>query len=301
MKKILKFATVFFLALVLVGAVGAHTAKASGLTSTQISAIIGLLQSFGADQSVINNVQTALTGTPTTPPTTTAWCHTFNTNLMVGSSGDDVAALQYILQQQGLLSNLYVFANSSVSFFSEQVAAAVVKFQAKYGINQTGYVGPLTRAKLNSLYGCGNSSLSVKDISISVDRPTINSGNSVNLTLISPSNTTNATINVQCLNGIFARSVRMSPINRCGITDVTIDSGYSSQSPNYSLAFTNSTSQTQTVTIEYHVRYSDRVVLWTSPCRVFYHKLKTLPAPPAKLGTVRRAYQPVAWLAVLIL
>lgn len=30
----------------------------------------------------------------------------------------------------------------------------VFQFQAKYGIKQTGYVGPLTRAKLNSLYGC---------------------------------------------------------------------------------------------------------------------------------------------------
>ena len=38
--------------------------EAAGLTSTQISAIIGLLQSFGADQSVITNVQNALGGGP---------------------------------------------------------------------------------------------------------------------------------------------------------------------------------------------------------------------------------------------
>ena len=37
-------------------------ASAAGLTSAQISAIIGLLQSFGADQSVIDNVQANLTG-----------------------------------------------------------------------------------------------------------------------------------------------------------------------------------------------------------------------------------------------
>ena len=47
-------------ALSLFGAVG--VAQASSLTSTQISAIIGLLQSFGADQSIINNVSAALGG-----------------------------------------------------------------------------------------------------------------------------------------------------------------------------------------------------------------------------------------------
>lgn len=31
---------------------------------------------------------------------------------------------------------------------------AVKQFQAKYGVSQTGYVGPLTRVKLNQLYGC---------------------------------------------------------------------------------------------------------------------------------------------------
>ena len=37
-------------------------AQASSLTQSQISAIISLLQSFGADQSVINNVSSALGG-----------------------------------------------------------------------------------------------------------------------------------------------------------------------------------------------------------------------------------------------
>ena len=54
-----------FVAVVLLGA-GFITiptqAHAASLTSQQISAIIGLLQSFGADQSVINNVSIALGG-----------------------------------------------------------------------------------------------------------------------------------------------------------------------------------------------------------------------------------------------
>ena len=38
--------------------------------------------------------------------------------------------------------------------FNEDMAAAVVRLQAKYGIRQTGYFGPITRAKINSLYAC---------------------------------------------------------------------------------------------------------------------------------------------------
>jgi hypothetical protein len=38
--------------------------------------------------------------------------------------------------------------------FDEDFAAMVVKFQGKHGIRQTGFVGPLTRAKLNGLHGC---------------------------------------------------------------------------------------------------------------------------------------------------
>src|ERR1035437_1203514 len=45
-------------------------AEAAALSATQISAIIGLLQAFGADQSVIANVQAALSGGSTTPPGT---------------------------------------------------------------------------------------------------------------------------------------------------------------------------------------------------------------------------------------
>lgn len=48
------------------------TARAAALTQSQIDAIVSLLQSFGADQATINNVQTALGGTPTLSATA-AW------------------------------------------------------------------------------------------------------------------------------------------------------------------------------------------------------------------------------------
>lgn len=54
----------FALALVFsAGFVTPTPAQAASLTSAQVSAIISLLQSFGADQSVINNVSVALGGT----------------------------------------------------------------------------------------------------------------------------------------------------------------------------------------------------------------------------------------------
>ena len=56
--KILAIATIFILTLTII----TTQAQASGLTQTQINAIIGLLQSFGADQQVINNVRAALQG-----------------------------------------------------------------------------------------------------------------------------------------------------------------------------------------------------------------------------------------------
>lgn len=57
--------TVLSLGILISPAVVSH-AEAAGLTSSQVSAIVSLLQSFGADQSVISNVQTTLSGgTPT--------------------------------------------------------------------------------------------------------------------------------------------------------------------------------------------------------------------------------------------
>lgn len=154
--------------------------SASSLTSNQINAIISLLQSFGADQSVITNVQASLTGI--TVPNPQTGCYTFNTNLRVGDGGQDggtrpansidadVSALVQVLSREGLLNYDQTVQPGTVgsflrvSYFSEAVASAVTAFQEKYrseilapnGLSHgTGYVGPSTRTKLNTLYGCG--------------------------------------------------------------------------------------------------------------------------------------------------
>ena len=135
----------------------ASVAAASSLNQAQIDAILGLLRSFGAEESVIANVQISLTdGGPITPPT--QWCHTFNVNLKIGDQGDEVEALRYaLLKDQGSQTENFD------DVFNEFVASWVVFFQEKYkseiltpsGLARgTGYVGPATRKKLNQLYGC---------------------------------------------------------------------------------------------------------------------------------------------------
>ncbi|TSC70487.1 MAG: hypothetical protein CEO12_322 [Parcubacteria group bacterium Gr01-1014_46] len=85
--------------------------------------------------------------------------YTFNTNLTVGSTGADVKNLQKVLN----MSADTKVANSGngspgmeTSYFGPATKAAVMKFQTKYGITPVaGYVGAITRAKLNSMNTVG--------------------------------------------------------------------------------------------------------------------------------------------------
>lgn len=76
-------------------------------------------------------------------------CSRFERNLGVGARGQDVVDLHVALTASG-----FEFAGDDKNVFGEATAAAVVHFQAKSGIIQTGYVGPLTRARLQVLYPC---------------------------------------------------------------------------------------------------------------------------------------------------
>lgn len=86
---------------------------------------------------------------PSLPPTTIKY--NFATNLVVGSRSQDVINLQAILKAEGLFNY-----PSTTNYFGNVTKQAVIGFQKKYNLSPAvGYVGSLTRAKLNQLYGGG--------------------------------------------------------------------------------------------------------------------------------------------------
>ncbi|MFA6939167.1 MAG: peptidoglycan-binding domain-containing protein [Candidatus Paceibacterota bacterium] len=118
-------------------------AQAAALTSAQVSAIVSLLQSFGADAATVSNVTASLNGQPTTSvpstPVVTSG-YNFAKDLTVGSRGADVTALQNV-----------VGVSPATGYFGAITKAAVIQYQVSKGITPAvGYVGAKTRAILNS-------------------------------------------------------------------------------------------------------------------------------------------------------
>jgi hypothetical protein len=91
--------------------------------------------------------QIANTSVASTAQTQTAFTYVWNRNLQFGSPYmADVYALQTALTHNG------VYSGDITGGFYSQTLAAVKRFQAKYGIESTGFVGSQTRTKLNGLY-----------------------------------------------------------------------------------------------------------------------------------------------------
>ncbi|MDO8408263.1 MAG: peptidoglycan-binding protein [bacterium] len=124
----------------------APTAYAAALTSAQVSSIIGLLQSFGADAATIANVQASLTGgTPTAPSGGPTVACTFSTDLHTGSSGSQVTCLQ-----QALIAGGYSIPAGATGYFGSQTKAAVIAWQKASGVSPAfGYFGSISRAAFN--------------------------------------------------------------------------------------------------------------------------------------------------------
>ncbi len=69
---------------------------------------------------------------------------TFSRNLAFGSRGEDVKALQAYLISKGFLA-----AGLSSGYFGQLTKGALVKYQTSVGLPQTGFFGPMTRAKVS--------------------------------------------------------------------------------------------------------------------------------------------------------
>ncbi|MDE2038317.1 MAG: peptidoglycan-binding protein [Patescibacteria group bacterium] len=79
-----------------------------------------------------------------------AQSYQFNTNLTIGSTGADVSALQTAVMAAGYDIPSISSGAAAKGYFGSQTQAAVKLYQAAHGIPNTGFVGPLTRAALNS-------------------------------------------------------------------------------------------------------------------------------------------------------
>ena len=131
------------------------------LTTTSVTVTSSVSAQIAMLQAQIKSLMAQIEALKGGSPLPSRWCHAFGANLGVGSKGDEVAALENALSQEGSVG-LEHSSNFAASF-DERMASAVTGFQEKYrdeiltpnGLKYgTGFVGKSTRAKLNALYGC---------------------------------------------------------------------------------------------------------------------------------------------------
>ena len=107
-------------------------------SSRSLASVASAVQGLGSASEIGQSVNTI--GTESLK-------YTWNNDLQIGSSlVADVSALQKVLVREG------VYSGDVTGGFYDQTYIAVKKFQKKYDIKETGYVGYLTRQKLNALY-----------------------------------------------------------------------------------------------------------------------------------------------------
>jgi peptidoglycan hydrolase-like protein with peptidoglycan-binding domain len=86
---------------------------------------------------------------------------TISSQLDLGERNNDVTSLQTFFA-----ANPTVYPSGLVTgYYGSLTSAAVSRFQAMYGFDQVGRVGPLTRDKINSLIANGGWSVSSSDMS----------------------------------------------------------------------------------------------------------------------------------------
>lgn len=158
MKKYLTAVSVLFIIVALFSFAQPTKVDAALSSSTIVNLLIrlGIIPSDKADQAQKAVSDAEIAQNQNTP----SFCYTFNQDFGIGATAGsnlyanenaDLKNLWAVLQKEGF----DVGEDMKLSRYGESTSAAVVKLQAKYGIRQTGYVGPLTRGQLNRLYRCG--------------------------------------------------------------------------------------------------------------------------------------------------
>ena len=117
-----------FLGAVLLVAVFFVAGTAFALTDSERQALIAQIQAQIAHlMQQLTQLQAQQQGT--TIPVSTDWCHTFNTDLDLSSTGFEVAALQTAFQKQGFSISAFEIQNQR---FGVTTGQAVKDFKAKY-------------------------------------------------------------------------------------------------------------------------------------------------------------------------
>ncbi|MCD6178113.1 peptidoglycan-binding protein [bacterium] len=153
---------IFAFALALSISFWAIAPSANALTAeelqAQIDALLAQLAQLQAQLAALQGGTTAITGCTIT---------SFDRNLSIGMTGDDVKCLQIVLNSDPdtkLADSGPGSPGNETSYFGPLTKAAVIKFQEKYAsevlapwglTSGTGFVGSTTRAKLNELLSAG--------------------------------------------------------------------------------------------------------------------------------------------------
>ena len=138
-----------------VGTPSPNASPSARITSDQVSSIVTLLASFGADAGVIANVQAALSGGTAGGAGVT---HGFVTSLFVrsldmGGKGEDVRSLQRFLNMHGhhVSDSGPGSSGNETDTFGSLTKAALIEYQKARGITPAvGFFGPKTRAAVDA-------------------------------------------------------------------------------------------------------------------------------------------------------
>ena len=178
----------------------APMAHAAALSSAQVSSILSLLSSFGADASTIANVQASLTGSAPVATTPSSSACSLTKDLTVGSTGAEVTCLQNSLKAGG-----YMTANATGSF-GPLTKAAVIAWQKAKGISPAaGYFGAKSRAAFS-----GTTSTTGGTTTTTTTTPITGNGLKVSLATDSPNNV--ALVQGQAIGGL-AKFTFANPTN----------------------------------------------------------------------------------------
>ncbi len=149
---------------------------ASAATSQDVTALWAVVQSLQKEISGQQKTQGATAISATLPAdidpesSTTSACITLTKDIRYRSkdatTNGEVSLLQDFLNTQG------VFNQESTGYAGLLTIKAIKDFQSKYGISPTGFVGPLTRAKVKEVSCGGTSTASVPVTPTTPSQPT---------------------------------------------------------------------------------------------------------------------------------